>query len=224
MKRKLLNKTDLLSIGLCLLSILPGLMVYDRLPERVGIHFALNGEADQFAPRAVAVFVSPLIIALVQTILCITTNRMQKEKEISKAEKVIRYVTPTLSYVLEISTLMYAMGKLTNILTIAGILETVLLFLYGNYAPKLRRNTFFGVRTPHTLASPELWDRTHRFAGVLYIVAGIFCMFLTVMEANPILLVILLIVTIGIPFLYSEILYRRMKKAGEKKEIVDTEP
>ena len=43
MKRVRLTKVDLLSMGLCLLAILPGLMVYDRLPEEIATHFGLDG-------------------------------------------------------------------------------------------------------------------------------------------------------------------------------------
>ena len=209
MKRKLLNKVDLISVFLCLVAVLPGLMVYSRLPNEIAVHFSLNGDPDQYASRWVAVFGLPVFVSLIQLILCVTTNLLQKEKELSRTEKVIRFIMPLLLYVLQILMMMYALGSLKSILTVVGILETVILFLYGNYAPKMRRNTFFGIRTPHTLANQEIWDKTHRFAGVLYIVAGIICMILTVMECNMILLVILLAVTVAIPFIYSEILYWR---------------
>ena len=212
MKRKLLNKVDLISIGLCAATILPGLLVYDRLPERIAVNFDISGEPNSYAGRWFAVFGLPIVISLLQTALCVTSNLLNRENELSRAEKVIRFLTPVMAYVIQISTLMYALGRLTSMLAIVGILETVLLLVYGNYAPKMRRNTFFGIRTPHTLANQEVWDKTHRFAGVLYIIAGICCMILTVTEAHMVLLLILLFVTVAIPFLYSEILYRRIRR------------
>ena len=43
----------------------------------------------------------------------------------------------------------------------------------GNYLGKIRRNYMFGVRTPWTLASELSWNKTHRFAGKLFVVTGL---------------------------------------------------
>ena len=216
MKRVRLTKVDLLSIGLCLVAILPGFLVYDRLPEEIATHFGLDGTPNGYSSRLFVVVGLPVIVALIQTVYCITTGLFRKDRDMNRAEKVIRFLFPTMLYALQIFVLMYAMGKATNIMTFIGVIETVMLLVLGNYLPKVRRTTFFGIRTPHTLANEEVWDKTHRFAGVLYVIAGIFCMIITVTGMHGALLLTLLVVTIGIPFIYSEILYRRVR-ARERK-------
>ena len=216
MKRVRLTKVDLLSIGLCLLAILPGLMVYDRLPEEIVTHFGIDGSPNGSSSRLFAVIGLPLVVTLIQTVYCITTNLFRKNKDMNRAEKVIRFLFPTMLYAIQIFLLMYAMGKATDIMTFIGVIETVMFLMLGNYLPKVRRTTFFGIRTPHTLANEEVWDRTHRFAGVVYIIAGITCMIMTVTGMHAVLLLVLLFVTIGIPFIYSEILYRRVKKGARE--------
>ena len=216
MKRVRLTKVDLLSIGLCLVAILPGFLVYDRLPEEIATHFGLDGTPNGYSSRLFVVVGLPVIVALIQTVYCITTSLFRKDRDMNRAEKVIRFLFPTMLYALQIFILMYAMGKATNIMTFIGVIETVMLLVLGNYLPKVRRTTFFGIRTPHTLANEEVWDKTHRFAGVLYVIAGIFCMIITVTGMHGALLLTLLVVTIGIPFIYSEILYRRVR-ARERK-------
>ena len=219
MKRVRLTKVDLLSIGLCLLAILPGLMVYDRLPEEIVTHFGLDGKPNGSSSRLFAVIGLPLVVTLVQTVYCITTNFFRKNQDMNRAEKVIRFLFPVLLYALQIFLLMYAMGKATNIMTFIGVIETVLFLVLGNYLPKVRRTTFFGIRTPHTLANEEVWDKTHRFAGVVYIIAGITCMIMTVTGIHAVLMLVLLFVTIGIPLIYSEILYRRVKAESRKPRV-----
>ena len=47
------------------------------------------------------------------------------------------------------------------------------LFLFiGNQMPKFRQNYFCGVKTPWTLSSETVWNRTHRLAGRLMFAAG----------------------------------------------------
>lgn len=219
MKRVRLTKVDLLSIGLCLLAILPGLMVYDRLPEEIATHFGIDGNPNGYSSRLFAVIGLPLVVTLIQTVYCITTNLFRKNKDMNRAEKVIRFLFPTMLYALQIFLLMYAMGKATDIMTFIGVIETVMFLMLGNYLPKVRRTTFFGIRTPHTLTNEEVWDRTHRFAGVLYVIAGISCMILTVTGMHLVPLLVLLVITIGIPYIYSEILYRRVKAKNREAHV-----
>lgn len=47
------------------------------------------------------------------------------------------------------------------------------LIIVADSLPKTRRNFVIGVRTPWTLTSDLAWERTHRFAGRLFMVVGI---------------------------------------------------
>ena len=53
---------------------------------------------------------------------------------------------------------------------IAG--AAVLIVVVGNYLPKTRSSFFFGIRTPWTLSSDAAWEKTHRLAGPLFMLAG----------------------------------------------------
>ncbi|HET7584892.1 MAG TPA: SdpI family protein [Gemmatimonadaceae bacterium] len=47
------------------------------------------------------------------------------------------------------------------------------LFLVGNLMPRVRPNWIAGIRTRATLADPDLWQRTHRYFGVLLMLSGV---------------------------------------------------
>nr|WP_321439712.1 SdpI family protein [uncultured Hyphomonas sp.] len=53
---------------------------------------------------------------------------------------------------------------------IAG--ASIMFIIIGNYLPKTRSSFFFGIRTPWTLSSDTAWEKTHRLAGPLFMVAG----------------------------------------------------
>ena len=49
-----------------------------------------------------------------------------------------------------------------------------LLFLFlGNMLGKIKPNFFFGVRTPWTISDPDVWNKTHRLAGMLWFWSGL---------------------------------------------------
>ena len=71
--KKLLVLTSLLT----LLPIPVGLLLWDRFPETIAIHFGITGQADGFASVPVAVFVPPLIMLAGQW-LCILATSLDK--------------------------------------------------------------------------------------------------------------------------------------------------
>ena len=43
----------------------------------------------------------------------------------------------------------------------------------GNLIPRARPNWFVGIRTPWTLSSDRVWEKTHRIGGYAFVVMGI---------------------------------------------------
>ena len=80
----------------------------------------------------------------------------------------------------------------------------------GNVFGKLRKNFFMGIRTPWTLADDEVWLRTHRVGGKLFVLAGV-GMFLGTLAGHEIAagLAGLAVTSIG-SVAYSFVEYRRL--------------
>lgn len=82
---------------------------------------------------------------------------------------------------------------------------------------KLRRNTWMGIKTPWTLADDRVWERTHRLAGWLFVVAGvsgIVVSFLPVFAVLRITVVVggMLLISIAL-YIYSYRIYRQIQRA-----------
>lgn len=55
---------------------------------------------------------------------------------------------------------------------ILGLIVGLFLIVTGNELPRVRPNVVWGIRTPQTLASEDVWRRVHRLAGYLRVVMG----------------------------------------------------
>jgi len=89
---------------------------------------------------------------------------------------------------------------------------TGLLFIVlGNFMGKLTKNFFVGIRTPWTLASDEVWLRTHRLGGKLFVLAGLGLLVSGLLGGGVIPLLVAVGVAGGIPAIYSYVLYRRIE-------------
>jgi len=54
-----------------------------------------------------------------------------------------------------------------------GLMVGLFLIVTGNDLPRLRPNLVWGIRTPQTLGSVEVWKRVHRLGGYIRVVMGI---------------------------------------------------
>jgi uncharacterized membrane protein len=88
----------------------------------------------------------------------------------------------------------------------------VLIALVGNYLGKIPKNYVVGIRTPWTLASAYVWERTHRFAAPLFVTGGVALLLHSLVQGdsfNPYFVSTTIVVTVLAPYCYSFLLWRR---------------
>ena len=85
----------------------------------------------------------------------------------------------------------------------------VFLAVVGNLFGKVTRNFFIGIRTPWTLASDQVWERTHRFAAPAFVLGGVLLAVASLSATSLMALVAILVVTVLVPVVYSYIVWRR---------------
>lgn len=211
------NKKELLLTSLvCLLPLLAGVILYPRLPETMATHWGFDGTADGWAPRGMAVFGLPLLILALHLVCSYAESRDTKRKNVNPVLRtVMLWFCPAVSLLGGALTLGTGLGYEMHVGTVAPVFVGLLFLILGNYLPKIRRNLTVGIKLPWTLASEENWNHTHRVAGFLWVLAGLVTLAVTLLGAwSSGLFFALLVLTAGIPTLYSYCYYRRHEKGG----------
>ena len=82
--------------------------------------------------------------------------------------------------------------------------------------PKLRRNSMLGVKVSWTLGNEENWNRTHRFAGKLWVGGGLLLLLGALLPLQAMVWVMICVTAaLGIaPIAYSYAIFRQHRKAG----------
>ena len=213
--KKLLILTSLLT----LLPIPVGLLLWNRFPETIAIHFGITGEADGFAGPSTAVFVLPLIMLGVH-LLCAFFTSLDKGNR-DRNQKIFRIVLWTIPVISNLSILgMYAFALGVEFSPVAWTMIPMgLLFaVIGNYMPKTRMNSTIGVKIYWTYTSEANWNATHRFAGKLWVAGGVLialCALLPHKWAVTVMLALILPLVIA-PIVYSWQFYKKEKAAGKE--------
>lgn len=73
------NKSFILSIIVCLLPIALGIILYEKLPNDMPMHFSTANGVDNYANKNFVIFGLPILMAFVQTILMIVMKKANRE-------------------------------------------------------------------------------------------------------------------------------------------------
>ena len=87
----------------------------------------------------------------------------------------------------------------------------VLLVVIGNLLPRARPNWFVGIRTPWTLSSDRVWEKTHRIGGQVFVAGGMLIVLGALVMpqwAHVVLLTVILLCTVTV-LIYSYVEWKR---------------
>ena len=170
-----IRRADVLGLALVGGAFVLAASLYSHLPDSVPTHWDYRGRPDGFMPKPLGAFFLPAVAALVWAVLALlpalSPRGFSMERFRATYDAVRSAILAFVVFVCAVQLLVSAgwQVSLPSLITTAiGLLLAVL----GNYMGKIRRNFFVGVRTPWTLASEEVWLRTHRVAGGLFAAAG----------------------------------------------------
>lgn len=199
------KRTMIITSIIILIPMVIGLTLWDMLPNVMATHFGFDNEANGFSSKALAVIGIPMILLALQWIMAVVTSRDPKKKNITpKMFGMVLWIIPMTSMILAGAIYPYNLGYQVNMTFISQIIVGMLFIIIGNYTPKMRPNYTIGIRVPWTLANEDNWYRTHRFAGYIWVAAGILALVITFTGIlGPVFVVCAIALAAILPVLYS---------------------
>lgn len=207
------NKTKaIISIGLIVTSFLIGLYFYSQLPSTLATHWGINGEANGFSSKIFGLFFIPILSILMLALFSVLPKTDPYRKNFNQFsqyyENFILIVISFLFYI-HIATLIWNLGYRFNMIQVLSPAFAGLFYFISILTANAKRNWFVGIRTPWTLSSEDVWDKTHKLGARLFkIVAFISLLSLILPQYALIFIVAPLILASVSLFVYSYIIYR----------------
>lgn len=182
------KKIFFITSAICLLPIIAGLILWNKLPDSVPIHFDMYNNPDNFAPKWFAVFGLPIFMVVLQAVCCVINDiNAAKYGERVKFERVTKWIIPIMSVLLCAVTYIYALGVKLDIRICATVIVGVILIVIGNYLPKFDYIKDYDINT-------EKARRINRFIGFETVIMGI--LFLISLFFPPMATIVCLILLI----------------------------
>jgi uncharacterized membrane protein len=180
------RKTLIITSIVTILPMLIGILCWNRLPDVMATHFGMNNEANGFSSKAFAVFGLPLVLLAVLWVGAFVTAHDPKRQNISpKMFSLVLWIVPVISVFAAAAIYPVNLGCPLDITFFGELFLGLLFIIIGNYLPKARQNYTIGIRIPWTLANEENWNKTHRFAGYLWMICGLLMILISLTRLVP---------------------------------------
>ena len=213
----------LLVIAMAAVSITVGL----RLPAdlRLPVHWDLSGQPDSWAGKWTGLLMPAGITVALSLLFWFLPSLEPRGRNLLRSQGLYLWGWAAVLLIgvsIQIVVLSAALdwGVPANHVIVGSI--GLMFVIIGNQLGKSRSMYLIGLRTPWTLASEEVWIKTHRLAGKLMVLAGIVAIVAALLPLPSGLLATVVAVSIAvaalIPIVYSFLLWRREKTAGQSSE------
>jgi len=95
-----------------------------------------------------------------------------------------------------------------NVIAPIGI--GILFFYIGILCENAKRNWFIGIRTPWTLSSERVWEKTHKIGGKLFKIAGVIAFFGVFFQSYALFFILVPVISVAAyTIIYSYFEYQK---------------
>ncbi len=170
------RKSETITLGLALLSFLIAVYYYPQMPARMASHWNARGEVDGYLSRFWGLFLIPITLVGL-ALLFMAIPRIDPLRE--NIEKFRRYYDGFVIFFMVfmmfvyLQVVMWNLGVKISPNAFLPIAVGVMFIGIGVLCENTKRNWFVGIRTPWTLSSERVWDKTHKLGGRLFKIAGV---------------------------------------------------
>jgi len=166
----------ILGLAFVVLSFITAIYVCPQLPEQIASHWNIEGKVDGYMPKTIGLFLMPILAAIVYSLFIYLPKldplKANYKSFMDEYDMMIALVIGFFYYVY-LLTLAFNVGYSFDMMQLLSPAFGILFFFLGGVITKAKQNWFVGIRTPWTLSSEKVWDKTHKICGNLFKAAGI---------------------------------------------------
>ena len=175
-----LKKIVMIMYALVLLFFFIGVFLYSQMPDKMASHWNIQGQVDSYMPKFWGLFLLPFV-SLGLSLLFLAIPKIDPLK--GNIEKFRNYYDHFAVLIILFFLYIYLLTVFWNLGFRFRLLQFMIpaigfLFYYaGILTENAKRNWFVGIRTPWTLSSERVWNKTHEIGGRLFKIAGVIVFF-----------------------------------------------
>jgi len=175
-----MRKGEKIALSIIVLSFIIAVCSYPYMPEKMAIHWNTKGNVDSYGSRFEGLFFLPFLLAGLFLLFMAIPKIDPLKYNIEEFRKYYdNFIVLFFIFLLSIYLwlILWNFGVEIRINAVIPVGVGILFFYVGILLENAKRNWFIGIRTPWTLSSEDVWDRTHKIGGKLFKVLGLVVIF-----------------------------------------------
>ncbi len=214
-----LRKSEIVVLVVMLFTVALSIFFYPMMPERIASHWNAQGQVDGYMPKFCGLFLMPFVFLIIGILFWAIPRIDPLRNNIAEFRKYydgFLILVFLFMLIIHFQIILWNFGIRIRPNIVIPIGLGLLFFYAGILCEHAKRNWFIGIRTPWTLSSDKVWDRTNRLGGRLFKIAALVALLGLFFQAWAFLFVIipaLLVAVFTIIFSYLE--YVKEVKSGK---------
>jgi len=218
-----MRKSELICLGIILLSFIVGILMYPQMPDQMASHWGIAGDVNGYMPKFWGLFLMPLISAALLVLFVVLPGIDPMRRNIDKFrgsfDMFVIFIMAFMFYMYVI-TLLWNTGMRFNFIQPLAPAFGVLFYMCGVLIENAKRNWFIGIRTPWTMSDERVWEKTHKLGSKLFKATGVISFLGLFFPAYAIFFILAPVIIIAVfSFVYSYLEYSKTDKAKKAKTI-----
>jgi uncharacterized membrane protein len=169
-------KSEAIPLIIVIASLLLGGYFYSHFPDRVATHWNFAGQANGYSGKFTGAFGLPLLLVGIYTLftaLPFLDPKSEHYRSFSSIYFLFRGLILVALFAIFVILGMNNLGYHIAVNLVVPMIVGLLLIVLGHFMGRIRSNWFMGVRTPWTLSSERVWEKTNRFGGRALMIFGL---------------------------------------------------
>lgn len=211
-----MRKSNIVILLIIFLSFMVSAYFYPQLPDMVPSHWNARGEVDAYMPKLLGLFLMPVVLIFLFLLFAAIPKIDPLKENIRKFMKYYEgFVVLIVAFIfyVHLLTISWSLGIEFNMTHAIIPPIAIILYFAGILVEKAERNWFVGIRTPWTLSSDNVWDKTHKKGAKLFkILAVVVLLSLPFPDYMVIIILVPVFLVVGYLFVYSYLEYQKEAK------------
>jgi len=195
------------------ISFITGLYFSPRLPYLMASHWGINGQVNGYVSKNFGIYFMPVLSLFLYFLFRFLPSVDPYKKNFKEFQNYYNnFICVIFSFLFYIYllTIFWNLEYRFNMVQLLSPALAVIFYYAGILTQNAHRNWFVGIRTPWTLSSVTVWQKTHKLGGKLFKLTALLSLFgLIIPQLALYLLLVPVLLATTIVFVYSYLEYQK---------------
>jgi len=185
------------------------------MPDQIATHWNIQGQVDGYTLKPWGIFLIPLLSFTIFFLFSLIAKIDPLKENIKKFKKSFdgaMFLIVLFFFYLQLLIILWNTGLEFNMNQLIAPAFGGLFYFLGDLIGRTKRNWFIGIKTPWTLSSDIVWDKTHKAGAGLFKIAGIISLLAVLLPSYGIVFIIAPIIIFSVYLIiFSYLEYKKLK-------------